>query len=260
MSRTKRQIDILIEDRIAGFDLKVIVDCKYFNKKVDVKEVESFLSFLQDLKASKGVLITNEGYTKAAHNRATYDTQDIELRIIDFADLDAFQGFIAIPYSGSHCAIVTAPDGWVVDASRDGPYLASFYPAGLTSKEAFLKEGFAYLLISKKDKSWPDLPHMLSLQKEKAESHYKKPRIEYLNSIKREDCGTLLRVLDAQETPDTNEYTIFLDYPGVIIFITLLTPILKEDEYCKKLEWIAEKLIKGNVILGKDGQPSNLNV
>jgi len=82
MSKTKRQIDILIEGKIAGFDLKVIVDCKYFNKKVDVKAVESFLSFLQDLKASKGILITNNGYTDAAYNRATYDSQDIELRIM----------------------------------------------------------------------------------------------------------------------------------------------------------------------------------
>ena len=54
LSQTKRQIDILIEGKSAGFDLTVIVDCKFFNKKVDVKEVESFLSFLQDLKASKG--------------------------------------------------------------------------------------------------------------------------------------------------------------------------------------------------------------
>ena len=97
ISKTKRQIDILIEGRVAGFDLKVIVDCKYFNKKVTVKEVESFLSFLQDLKASKGILITNIGYTKAAYNRATYDSQDIELRIINFEDLDDFQGFMAIP-------------------------------------------------------------------------------------------------------------------------------------------------------------------
>ena len=116
MSKVKRQIDILIEGRIAGFDLKIVVDCKYFNKKVDVKAVESFLSFLQDLKVSKGILITNHGYTKAAYNRAMYDSQDIELRIINFDDLEKFQSFMAIPYSKSECAIVTSPDGWVVDA------------------------------------------------------------------------------------------------------------------------------------------------
>lgn len=111
LSKVKRQIDILIEEKVAGFDLTIIVDCKYFNKKVDVKEVESFLSFLKDLKASKGILITNKGFTKAALNRATYDSQDIELRIINYRDLELFQGFLAIPYSKSECAIVSAPDG-----------------------------------------------------------------------------------------------------------------------------------------------------
>ena len=140
MSKTKRQIDILIEKKVAGFDLSIIVDCKYFNKKVDVKEVESFLSFLQDLKASKGILITNNGYTKAAYNRATYDSQDIELRIINFDDLEKFQGFMAIPYSKSECAIVTSPDGWVVDASPKGPYVASFtLPVYLKKKHSIQK-------------------------------------------------------------------------------------------------------------------------
>ena len=165
MSKVKRQIDILIEGKVAGFDLSIIVDCKYFNKKIDVKEVESFLSFLQDLKASKGILITNNGYTEAAYNRATYDTQDIELRIINFEDLDQFQGFLAIPYSKSECAVVSAPDGWVVDASGEGHYVASFYPAGLSQEEAFHTEGFIYFAFSHKDKNWPDLPDLLNKQK-----------------------------------------------------------------------------------------------
>jgi hypothetical protein len=34
ISKTPRQIDMLIEQKISGFDIKIIVDCKYFNKKV----------------------------------------------------------------------------------------------------------------------------------------------------------------------------------------------------------------------------------
>lgn len=255
-----RQIDILIEGHIAGFDMTIIVDCKYFNKRVDVKEVESFLSFLQDLKASKGVLITNNGYTDAAHNRAAYDSQDIELRLINFEDLHQFQGFMAIPYSGSHCAIVTAPDGWVVDAAQGRPYVASFYPAGLSQKEAFEREGFIYLVFSKKDSKWPDLAHLLQVQKTGAEANYDRPMIEYLDTIQRQDCNVLLRVLDAEEMKSAMEYTIFLDFPGVIIFMTLLTPKMEEARYVKKLEWIAEKLLKGNVVIGKDGRPINLEL
>lgn len=257
LSKTKRQIDILIEGKIAGFDLRIIVDCKFFNKKVDVKDVESFLSFLQDLKASKGILITNNGYTEAAYNRATNDTQDIELRIINFDDLDKWQGFIAIPYSKSHCAIISAPDGWVVDASGMGAHPAIFYPAGLTKEEAFKAEGFIYLGFSHKDKQWPDLPDLL--EKQKAALTYDHPKIEYIGTITRDDCNTLMRVIDAKEMGNSIEYTLFLDFTGVILYMTLLSPRAKEHEYVKKLEWIAQKLIKGNVIFNADTKPANLS-
>lgn len=260
MSKVKRQIDILIEGKVAGFDLSIIVDCKYFNKKVDVKEVESFLSFLQDLKASKGILITNKGYSEAAYNRATYDSQDIELRIINFEDLEQFQGFFAIPYSKSECAIVSAPDGWVVDATGQGPYVASFFPAGLSQNEAFHNEGFIYLSFSHKDKQWPDLPDLLNKQNVGAKNHYRLPKIEYINTIEREDCGVTLRVIDAVEMGSTIEYTIFLDYPSVIIYMTLLAPRAKDKKYLKKLEWIAQKLIKGNVLFDKNNKPLNVKL
>ena len=260
MSKTKRQIDILIEGKVAGFDLSVIVDCKYFNKKVDVKEVESFLSFLQDLKASKGILITNNGYSEAAYNRATYDSQDIELRIINFEDLEKFQGFMAIPYSKSECAIVTSPDGWVVDASPQGPYVASFYPAGLSQEEAFHTEGFIYLAFSHKDKDWPNLPDLLDKQSKGANSHYHQPKIDYIETVDREDCNLTMRVMDAVEMGKTIEYTVFLDYPNVIIYLTLLTQRDKEKQYLKKLEWIAQKLIKGNVIFDKSEKPINVQL
>ncbi|QCU74375.1 restriction endonuclease [Pseudoalteromonas distincta] len=260
MSKVKRQIDILIEGRIAGFDLKIVVDCKYFNKKVDVKAVESFLSFLQDLKVSKGILITNHGYTKAAYNRAMYDSQDIELRIINFDDLEKFQSFMAIPYSKSECAIVTSPDGWVVDAVGQERFVASFYAAGLTQEEAFHTEGFIYMAFSHKDKQWPDLPDLLRKQELTSKQHYHLPKIEYINTIKREDCNLILRVLDAKEMGNTIEYTLFLDYPRVIIYLTLLTDATKEKQYLKKLEWIGEKLIKGNVIFDENCKPLNVKI
>lgn len=256
LSKTKRQIDILIEGKIAGFDLTIIVDCKFFNKKVDVKEVESFLSFLQDLKASKGVLITNNGYSKAALNRATYDTQDIELRIIDFSDLDKFQSFMALPYSKSECAIVSAPIGWVVDGSGEGPGVAAFYPAGLSHDEA-VRKGYIYLRFSHRDKDWPNLPHLLEHQNDGARSSYRAPKIEYIDTIKREDCRPLLRVIDAEEMNELIEYSMFLEYPNVIIFIVLFTPRSKEAEYLKKLEWLTEKLIKTNIIFGSNEEPIN---
>ena len=259
VSRTERQIDILIEQAIAGITLTVVVDCKFFNRKITINHVESFLSFLRDVKASKGILITNVGYTKGAKKRAIYDTQDIELRIIDFQDLEKFQAFIAVPYSGSHCAIVSAPDGWIVDGEQiSNMFCATFYPAGLSLNEARQTEGFIYLVFSHKDKNWSGLPHLLETHKINMNLHYKSPRVEYLDGIYRDDCASLWRVVDAVEMGDTIEHTVFLDFPTVVIFLTLLTPRSKEAEYTQKLRWICEKLIKGTIIVNEKGEPYNI--
>ena len=259
VSQTKRQIDILIEQSIAGVTLTIIVDCKLFNKKVTINHVESFLSFLRDVKASKGILITNVGYTKGASKRAKYDTQDIELRIIDFRDLEQYQAFIAVPYSGSHCAIVSTPDGWIVDGTQvSNVSCATFYPVGLSLDEALHTKEFIYLVFSHKDKNWPNLPHLLEVHKNNSYLHYRNPKIEYLDGVYRSDCVSLWRVIDAVEMGDTIEHTVFLDFPTVVIFLTLSTPRSKESEYTQKLRWICEKLIKGNIIVNEKGEPCNI--
>ena len=48
-SKTNRQIDILIEETIGGNINKIVIDCKLYNKKVDVKSVESFISMVMSM-------------------------------------------------------------------------------------------------------------------------------------------------------------------------------------------------------------------
>ena len=57
-SKKDRQIDILIEDEVAGYPIKVAVDAKNFSKKINVKCVESFISMLEDIDVHQGLLIT----------------------------------------------------------------------------------------------------------------------------------------------------------------------------------------------------------
>ena len=71
-SHTNRQIDVLIESYIAGKKIRLIVDGKYFNKNIDVKAVEAFISMVEDVDAKQGILITSKGFSAAAINRAYY--------------------------------------------------------------------------------------------------------------------------------------------------------------------------------------------
>ena len=255
LSKVERQIDVLIEGKVAGFDLTIVIDCKYFGKKVDVKDVDEFLGYLHDLRASKGILITTNGYTQAAYNRAMNDTRDVELRIIEFKDLEQYQGFMAIPYFGAHGAVVSAPDGWVVDASPPEPQLAAFYPMGLSRGEAFHTEGYIYFSYSKKDVKWPSLEHLLKTQEQDIRAHYKNPRFAHEPVQLRDDSVCRVRHLEANEIPNTIESTLFLDFPDVILYLNLLAPGSKHSEYLKKLYWIAEKLIKVNVLYNTATKP-----
>ena len=65
-----RQIDISVEETVVGVPVRIAFDCKRYNKKVDVKDVESMIGMLEDLDYLQGVLITNVGYTEAALKRA----------------------------------------------------------------------------------------------------------------------------------------------------------------------------------------------
>lgn len=85
--------------------------------------------------------------------------------------------------------------------------------------------------------------------------HYKNLLIDYIPTIKRSDCHTLMRIVVRGDFSHTIEYTLFLDFPEVVIFLNLWCPTEKSDIYKKKLEWTAEKLIKMNVLYNDKLQP-----
>ncbi|MDY0779688.1 restriction endonuclease [Tenacibaculum sp. IB213877] len=84
-SKTERQIDFSLRGYIAGKKVLGIVDCKFYNKKVHVKDVESSLGMMQDVNANFAFLITNKGYTSAAKNRVKYS--NLKLDILNFNEL-----------------------------------------------------------------------------------------------------------------------------------------------------------------------------
>jgi len=113
--------------------------------------------------------------------------------------------------------------------------------------------------MSIKDSQWPNLDYLLETQETNLVQHYRFPRIEFIGTIKRDDCNVRMRVVERAEVPDTLEFTIFMDFPEVIIFMTLLTPRDKSDSYVKKLEWIAERMSKGVLVIDPSGTPISHN-
>ena len=67
---TKRQIDVLVKQRIGQYEMIIVIDSKDYKIPVDIKGVEEFYSLVTDVGANKGVLVCPAGFTKAAKERA----------------------------------------------------------------------------------------------------------------------------------------------------------------------------------------------
>jgi len=248
-SKTERQIDILIEGSIAGKKLCLVIDGKYYSKNIDVKDVDSFISMVEDIDAAQGIMITSKGYSKAAINRAYYGPTDIELDILNFDDLKQFQGFEGITYSGWHGAIIPAPFGWVVDGTKQAGSIATLYQRGKTYEEAIKKGEFIYVNILSFNEKIKNLDDVIKLHKEATLFNNPKATFEYTDSIERTDKKkTLLRRILREET-HLEEYTGFVEFDEFCIFCVLFTPVQLKTKNIRKLEYVIERLIPMNIDL-----------
>jgi Restriction endonuclease len=88
ISGVSRQIDVLIDVRHDTDNTRrIIVDAKHRKRKVDVKDVESFLGLMKDASATHGYLVTSSGYSEAAEKRAQ---MYVSIRIVPVDRLENF--------------------------------------------------------------------------------------------------------------------------------------------------------------------------
>jgi hypothetical protein len=242
-SKVERQIDVLIEGYIAGKKISIVIDGKYYSKKVDVKHVESFSSMIEDIGAMHGILITSKGYSKAAINRAYDGPADIELDILSFEELKEFQAFRGIPYSGNHGAIIPAPFGWIIDGKKEDGIIARLYQRGKTFEEAVRNEEWIYVNIFSFNENIFTLDELIKFQEKETLDFNPSANFEYFDTINRADGKrTLIRKILYSET-SIHEYTGFVELNEFCIFCVLFTPVELKDKNIRKLEYCIEKLI-----------------
>lgn len=94
-SQTQRQIDILIEQHVGQFDLRIAIDCKDHKDPVDVKDVEEVIGLIDDIGANKGAIVAANGFTAAAKKRGTDAGLDL-YRMVDVAD-HKWRSYVTVP-------------------------------------------------------------------------------------------------------------------------------------------------------------------
>jgi hypothetical protein len=230
----------LLEGRIAGSKFPIVIDGKFYRHKVDVKGVEPFIGMMSDIGAHKGLMITQEGYSQAAQDRAYNDPEDIELDILNFAELKHLQGFAAIPYTGKNGALLKAPFGWIIDGTQYGKPSppAHLYQRGLTLGEATARKEFMYVRFWDRAESNTDISALLEIQANEFKEFDPGTKIEYVSTVERDDAKTKMRVAYVPRYEGVLEYTGFVEFEKFIFFAVLLTPTQLAQKNLRKLETV----------------------
>lgn len=94
-SQTPRQVDISIRQKVAQYDLLIVIECKDLSVPVDVKDLESFIGIVEDIRANKAVMVSASGYSGAALKRGQESGLQL-LRLVDTGDHD-WKAYISLP-------------------------------------------------------------------------------------------------------------------------------------------------------------------
>lgn len=65
-----RQIDVLLKGKVGPIDIITIVECKDYNKNLNVTAIDALHSKMQDVNAHKAVLVARKGFSKTAFHKA----------------------------------------------------------------------------------------------------------------------------------------------------------------------------------------------
>jgi len=249
MSGSDRQIDMLIDESIAGRHYRIVIDYSTFrDNRIDVRDVETFLGTLADCEAQKGILITAKGFTQEAMNRAQFDeNKEIEVDLLNIDDLNELTGSNAIIYKEDCGAIITTPFGWIIDKANDHLYfLAAFYKRGIELLTAVKNKEWICASIEVKSPTTKSLKDFLACQEEytkkempDAVTNYEKRKID-------KDKSITFREISHKEF-DHREITGFVEFDEFIFYAVLITSKGLYEKNFRKLEFILDKVLPLNM-------------
>ncbi|MES1973346.1 MAG: restriction endonuclease [Pseudomonadota bacterium] len=72
-SGAPRQIDVVLRQRGSFYDHLILVECKYWKRRVRREQVDALSSAVRDLRAAKGVIFSTKGFQAGAVTQAAAD-------------------------------------------------------------------------------------------------------------------------------------------------------------------------------------------
>lgn len=91
----KRQIDVLVKSETVGQIIITAIECRDYNKKLPVSNIDGFHSKLLDIRANKGIIISRKGFSSKSISKAK--RLGITLCTADETEEDNWESIIDLP-------------------------------------------------------------------------------------------------------------------------------------------------------------------
>src|SRR5215472_10150856 len=141
-SGAQRQVDVLVEDKVGQYDVRIVLDCKDYKQPVDIKDVEECSGLFEDVSAQRGVIVCPAGFTKNAKVRA----QQLQIDLYSPVDTEPhkWQARLKIP---ALCDFREAQMSFGVSTSAPFPFtLSADYPTRSNVTDAESNEELGTML------------------------------------------------------------------------------------------------------------------
>lgn len=236
-SNILREIDIYITEQFSTEKIILAVDCKFYNKKVDIKTVESAIGMAEDIDCDRFIIVANKGYTDAAYERVSSLRSKIELEILSPTQLERFQAPFGLPYAGTAGALLLAPFGWVVDGARRGLGPAVMYPLGDSFESALEKTNFMYAGFWSKKENNDSIDDLNSIMMERAKLFYGNDIVTtFISHFQNENYPSLISRSPARA--DLVEIRGILDFGDYLFFCVANSPRRLEKSAIRNIKHV----------------------
>lgn len=224
--------------------MQLAIECKEWSSKLDVADIGSFIDKLKDVGISKGIMVSRFGYTESAYRRARSEL-GVQLQVLDFDNLPSMQNFWANPYRGNVGAIVSAPNGWLVNLAipkqsmKD--MLCSLNPFEFEPGEAYKRKQFMYFQINSIG-AGPDILKLFAEQDAVVLDKWPKSKIRYWE----EDCEVLKKVSFRQiDYPEKghSEFTAGIQVLDFFAYCVYIVPLDYIEDDLARLRYVMNNLI-----------------
>lgn len=246
-SGRSRQVDTLIINEFNEVKITTVIDSKCYTKKIDIKSVESFIGFLEDVGADRGIMVSETGYTKSALKRAENDKSNIELKILTFNELPDFIGFKGLMKFGPIDCIFEVPPKWIINSKNPTlDTLAKIYPHKYDWTTAVKSREYIYgTIVPNINKDHQVLPNFTfenfidNIVQELFNKYKNLEKVEFSRFVKLDDDEVLLLECKMKKF---SEFLAVIHYDLYTVIFGLVTPVKTSDSNLKSLGFIVSQL------------------